>query len=347
MKINDIIRERRLKKGLTQEQLAGLLGVSAPAVNKWEKGISYPDIVLLPPLARLLDTDLNTLLSFKDNLSEKEIAFFMNELSAVIEKDGFEMGYSLAIEKIKEYPSCDLLLGSLAMLLSGALMLKGSEELNKKYSEKLNELFQRAAKSGNIEVREQAQACLIAELSKRQEYAKAQEILDSMESKSIINKEQIQAKLLIAEGEYEKAERLMQERLLKLANEIQSALMILMEIKISEEKFEEAERIAGVCSRSAGLLELWEYNAYIAHYRLYIAEKNKEKTLKILPQMLKSLDKSWNTENSLLYSLIRTKESELGQRLKASLIKLMQSDENMKFLQNTPEFDEIIRESEK
>ena len=42
MKINEIIRERRLAKGFTQEQIANYLGVSAPAVNKWEKGTSYP-----------------------------------------------------------------------------------------------------------------------------------------------------------------------------------------------------------------------------------------------------------------------------------------------------------------
>ena len=76
MKINEIIRKQRLTKGLTQEQVANYLGVSAPAVNKWEKGTSYPDITLLPPLARLLGTDLNTLLSFQDDLSETEVALF-------------------------------------------------------------------------------------------------------------------------------------------------------------------------------------------------------------------------------------------------------------------------------
>ena len=37
MKINEIIKEKRSDLGLTQEQIAGLLGVSTPAVNKWEK----------------------------------------------------------------------------------------------------------------------------------------------------------------------------------------------------------------------------------------------------------------------------------------------------------------------
>lgn len=40
MKINEIIREIRLAEGFTQEQMASYLGVSAPAVNKWEKGVS-------------------------------------------------------------------------------------------------------------------------------------------------------------------------------------------------------------------------------------------------------------------------------------------------------------------
>lgn len=41
MKINEIIRERRLARRLTQEQVASYLGVTAPAVNKWEKGVSH------------------------------------------------------------------------------------------------------------------------------------------------------------------------------------------------------------------------------------------------------------------------------------------------------------------
>ena len=37
MQMNDVIRRKRRELGLTQEQVAEYLGVSAPAVNKWEK----------------------------------------------------------------------------------------------------------------------------------------------------------------------------------------------------------------------------------------------------------------------------------------------------------------------
>lgn len=41
MKINDVIRTKRLELGMTQEQVATRLGVSTPAVNKWERGVSH------------------------------------------------------------------------------------------------------------------------------------------------------------------------------------------------------------------------------------------------------------------------------------------------------------------
>lgn len=67
------------------------------------KGSFVPDITTLPALARLLDTDLNTLLSFKDDLTDKEIILFYNQLANIIEKDGFKIGYDNAMKKLKEY----------------------------------------------------------------------------------------------------------------------------------------------------------------------------------------------------------------------------------------------------
>lgn len=55
----------RKTKGMTQEQLAAVLGISAPAVSKWETDSSCPDITLLCPLARALGTNLDTLLQLK------------------------------------------------------------------------------------------------------------------------------------------------------------------------------------------------------------------------------------------------------------------------------------------
>lgn len=70
----------RKARGMTQEQLAARVGVSAPAVSKWETGSSCPDIALLCPLARALDTDVDTLLQFEQTLSDEEVTARMNAL---------------------------------------------------------------------------------------------------------------------------------------------------------------------------------------------------------------------------------------------------------------------------
>lgn len=51
-------------RNMTQEQLAAQLGISAPAVSKWETGSSYPDITLLAPQARALGTNLDMIRYF-------------------------------------------------------------------------------------------------------------------------------------------------------------------------------------------------------------------------------------------------------------------------------------------
>ena len=60
------IRSLRESKGLTQEELAELIHVSAKAVSKWETGKGFPDISLLEPLAKALDISVIELLSGQD-----------------------------------------------------------------------------------------------------------------------------------------------------------------------------------------------------------------------------------------------------------------------------------------
>lgn len=89
MMLSDVIRTRRQALGLTQEGLAARLGVSAPAVNKWERSIHYPDITLLPALARVLGVDLNTLLSFQEDMTEEEIGLFLNRIYETAGAEGW------------------------------------------------------------------------------------------------------------------------------------------------------------------------------------------------------------------------------------------------------------------
>ena len=58
------IRQLRMENGYTQVRLATQLGLTKQAVSKWENDLAYPDILLLPALARLLDTTVDEMLTF-------------------------------------------------------------------------------------------------------------------------------------------------------------------------------------------------------------------------------------------------------------------------------------------
>lgn len=58
--LSERIAELRKERGLTQEQLGQLVGVSAQAVSKWEKG-GAPDVELLPALADRLGVSIDSL----------------------------------------------------------------------------------------------------------------------------------------------------------------------------------------------------------------------------------------------------------------------------------------------
>lgn len=59
----DFICEMRKAKNLTQKQLAEQLNITDKAISKWERGMGYPDITMLVPLAEILGVTTNELLN--------------------------------------------------------------------------------------------------------------------------------------------------------------------------------------------------------------------------------------------------------------------------------------------
>lgn len=110
----------RKKLGLTQDQLAEKLGVTAQAVSKWENDLSCPDITMLPRLAAIFGISTDTLLGVtKEKVHEAEIVPPEDEED---EEDGLHMqkgGWEFRWE-----PKRNEKLGfAVLVLLVGGLML--------------------------------------------------------------------------------------------------------------------------------------------------------------------------------------------------------------------------------
>ena len=72
VKTGCLIAERRKQLNMTQKELAQKLHVSAQAVSKWERGLSFPDVSLLEPLAQQLDLTVSEVLSGSWDVAPQE-----------------------------------------------------------------------------------------------------------------------------------------------------------------------------------------------------------------------------------------------------------------------------------
>lgn len=79
MEIGKKIKQLRQNKGVTQETLANVLGVTYQAVSRWENGTTMPDITLLPSISIYFGVSIDDLFEFTDESQFKRIENMMNE----------------------------------------------------------------------------------------------------------------------------------------------------------------------------------------------------------------------------------------------------------------------------
>lgn len=340
MKINEMIKQKRQEQGLTQEQIAQSLGISAPAVNKWEKGNSFPDITLLPTLARLLKTDLNTLLSFQEDLSEEEVAMFLNTLAQTKDMD---LAYDMAMKKISEFPNCPALLYGCAIMLEGVSAQYQKGDMQERVATTIESLYRRVFEGEDERLKSYAAGMLIRNHTKRKEFDQAEAILKELPEQNGLDKKQMQIELAIAYEHLEDAQKMSEERILNKANEMQTHLIKLTELAISQGRKEDAESIAEIASKFAHLFDMWEYTSYVAKFECYVKTKQKRKCLGVLIPMLKSIKKPWNINQSPLYRSIKTKgiDTTFPKEMQSKLLQSMREDEEMDFLKDEVDFQKM------
>lgn len=343
-----VIKDKRKEIGLTQEQIGEYLGVSTPTVNKWESGATYPDITLLPALARLLKTDVNTLLCFNEGLSEQEISHFCKEVIDTIRKSGFESGITMVVEKVREYPNCGLLIHTTAMTLDGALMMSGMSPYDKgKYGHQITVLYERAAKCDDEQIRNRAIYILASKYTVLGQYDNAQEMLNSLPESTAVDKEQLQANLWIRQGHLTQAAQLLERKLYMTGIlELQMILTNLAIIAVKEGSDQEASHIAQVAREIAGLFGLWDYYAYIVPLQIALTKEDAAASVSLIKSMLEAAFTPWQMNESPLYRhfALKANFSSSGTQILPGLLSELENDSKYAFLNSNAEFQQLMEQ---
>lgn len=348
MRIGEQIKNHRTNVGFTQEQVAEYLGVSTPAVNKWEKGNTYPDISLLPVLARLLKIDMNELFSFREELTEKEIGQFVNELTE-ISLESFTEAFERAVSKIQEYPHCDLLIYSIAAVLNGALTLSDLEDEKKsEYNTAIISWLERTADSQDEKVRTSSIFMLAAKYVQMEKYEEANIFLNKIPD-TVIDATIMKTNVLAHQEGTDAAAFFLEGKLLQAVTNIQSYLYRLIEMEEETGNHCKAEEIAEITDHMVSLFGLWDYGKVVPYLLIAGYRKDAEKCIQRIKEVLEEAQKPWNMAESPLYYRYTDSGqgksfSGFGNSFVRALAAEIENKEGYEFLRGNKELEAIFEE---
>ena len=349
MTLNSIIQQRRRELGLTQEQVAECLGVSTPAVSKWEKGLTCPDITLLPQLARLLKTDLNTLFCFQEKMSKQEISSFCRDITQAGQTHGIAAAFDLAIKKLQEYPHQEELLQCIALNLDG-LLTSSAPELEEKaqFEEKITLWYRHLSASSDSRIRNCANYMLASRYIRQRDFDSAQETLDKMPEyhdviRDVADKTLLQVTLFQNQGNHDQAVFQLETALLTAVNRVQIILNKLIDVHLSAGNDQAAQTVADKFRTFIELFELWRYSALAGHFQVASAHKNAEQIVPLIRDMLDALEEPWDPKQTMLFGHVAGNRSDaLCSQIRASLLIELARDPEFSFLKDDSDFLNLL-----
>ncbi len=150
LNIGNTIKLLRREKDITQEEFADVLGVSCQSVSRWETGVCYPDMELLPVIAGFFGTTVDRLLGIDDKTEQEKTEEYLGRFQEAISQGRVDDCIKIAREGVAEYPNSYVLMNKLMY----ALFLSGDETGNipewrdnmRKYDEEITSLGERIMK---------------------------------------------------------------------------------------------------------------------------------------------------------------------------------------------------------
>ncbi|WP_165380068.1 helix-turn-helix domain-containing protein, partial [Staphylococcus condimenti] len=117
IRLSTKLKQERVKRSITQETLANYLNISKTTISKWENDLLYPDITMLPMLARFFNISVDELLNYNDSISNEEMKQLNGILNNTITDSSYEDYLNLAqiyfIDYSNEFEFLNNLLGIL------------------------------------------------------------------------------------------------------------------------------------------------------------------------------------------------------------------------------------------
>ena len=334
MQVGEVIRKYRKSKNMTQEEMARRLGVTAPAVNKWEHGNSLPDITLLMPIARLLGISTDELLSYQQELTTEKIGEILKRATTMLEEMPYQDAFAWAKEKLEEYPNCESLILQMAVLLDAERTIQEIPD-PETYDAYINSCYVRALQSKDEKIRKGAADSLFHFYMKKREYEKAGEYLNYFSEQDPARKEK-EAQLYSETGQIEEAYKTYEHLLFSEYQRVNGIFhgMYLLALKLEDLKM--AHLLVDKQVELVKCFEMGKYYEAASRLELATIEKEEDRVIALMKEMLAGVSLINSFYESPLYRHMEFKKpgEKLFEELRKNLLKCFRDEETYGFLKS-------------
>lgn len=298
--------------------------------------------MLLAPIARLLDITLDTLLSFHEELTTKEINSIVYEASTKLKYETYEEAFQLAKGKIEQYPNCEQLIWQLAVIFDAWRLTKEIPD-SKKYDCYILDYYVRALASEDEWIRTSAADSLFAFYSRMEQYETAEEYL-AYYSQQNPEKKRKQAVIYSKTNRLNEAYKAYEELLFSGYQMINMVLNSLYILVVQEEEIDKAHMLVEKQKKLATLFDMGEYYEASCELDLVTFEKDVDATIEIMERMIASLDYLGEFRNSSLYEHMVFKEisGDFLKELKKNLLTCFRDEETYGYMKKSKRWQDLL-----
>ena len=344
MSLGKVIRKYRKNRNLTQEEMAGRLGVTASAVNKWENENSYPDITLLAPIARLLNISLDTLLSFREDLTTEEINEIVCEADSKLKEESYDEAFLWAKKKLEQYPNCEELILNIAIIFDAQRIVH--EVSNKaEYDDYLCSLYVRVLDSDDETIRIRAADSLVGFYMRKKQYDKAEKYLEYFSIQNPERKRK-QAQIYAETGRVKEAYKAYEELLFSDYQRVSMELHGMYMLALQDNDRKRAHRLVDKQKELARCFEMGKYYEISSGLELATLEKDTESVVTIMEEMLSCVEQIGDFRKSQFYEHMEFKEirEDYMAEVKENLLKCFCDEESFGFLKNDERWQRLVKQ---
>ena len=297
---------------------------------------------MLAPIARLLHISLDTLLSFRENLTDLEIEELIHKMDKMFSEEGFEKTYQWAVNTIKEYPNCNFLIWQIAVMLDSRRII-GMCENPDRYDEQINSWYEMALSDKDEKIQHYAADSLFGFYLRKKNYEMAEKYLNYFSDYDPMKKVK-QGQLYMKQGKKEEAFEMLEKAVFSEYTTLNLAFGIMITKALEEKDHGYARFLAEkMCTLASGF-DMGKYNECAAMLNVVTAENNVEGTFQVAKQLLNNVDTICDFQESQLYKHMKFQEVEnpYTEEMKKELLEGFRNAEEFAYMKGYEPWEKLL-----